>query len=105
MKKCHTVLALIRCRNGVSPDHIPDHNARWGTWKHRIQDRQRALFLEQKPLYIVLWKHSQTINSLWDQDVGGSSPFTPTIFLKDISEMSLRNILNKQRMKGIEGER
>ena len=41
----------------------------------------------------------------WDQDVGGSSPFTPTIFLKDISEMSLRNILNKQRMKGIEGER
>lgn len=105
MKKCHTVLALIRCRNGVSPDHIPDHNARWDTWKHRIQDRQRALFLEQKPLYIVLWKHSQTINSLWDQDVGGSSPFTPTIFLKDISEMSLRNILNKQRMKGIEGER
>ena len=105
MKKCHTVLALIRCRNGVSPDHIPDHNARWDTWKHRIQDRQRALFLEQKPLYIVLWKHSQTINSLWDQDVGGSSPFTPTIFLKDISEMSLRNILNKQRMKGIKGER
>ena len=78
MKKCHTVLALIRCRNGVSPDHIPDHNARWDTWKHRIQDRQRALFLEQKPLNIVLWKHSQTINSLWDQDVGGSSPFTPT---------------------------
>ena len=89
----------------MSADHIPDHNALWGTWKHRTQSRRRAIFSEQKPLYVVLWKHSQTIISLWEQDVGGSSPFTPTIFLKDISEMSLRNILNKQRMKGIEGER
>ena len=88
-----------------SLDHIPDHNARWGTWKHRTQSRRRAIFSEQKPLYVVLWKHSQTIISLWDQDVGGSNPFTPTIFLKGIYKIPLRNIIIQQWMKGFEGER
>ena len=69
----------------MSADHIPDHNALWGTWKHRIQDRQRALFPEQKPLYVAVWNYYQTILSLWEQDVGGSSPFTPT-------SMSVHNV-------------
>ena len=59
-------------------DHIPDHNALWGTRKQCGKERQRATFPEQKPLYVVVWIYSQSILSLWEQDVGGSSPFTPT---------------------------
>ena len=65
--------------------------------------KQARYQLRYTPMYRCC--SNVTIISLWDQDVGGSSPFTPTIFLKDISKMSLRNIFNKQRMKGIEGER
>ena len=45
-------------------------------------ERQRATFPEQKPLYVVVWTYSRSILSLWEQDVGGSSPFTPTIIVQ-----------------------
>ena len=62
----------------MSADHIPDHNALWGTWKQCGKERRRATFPERKPLYVVVRIYSQSILSLWEQDVGGSNPFTPT---------------------------
>ena len=89
----------------MSADHIPDHNALWGTRKQCGKERQRATFPERKPLHVVVWIYSQSIISLWEQDVGGSNPFTPTLFLKGILRIPLRNIIIRQRMKGFEGER
>ena len=60
------------------PDHILSHRPPRKAWKQRRQERRRASFSERKGSIIARKGRKNIPTAIWDFDVVGSNPATPT---------------------------
>ena len=73
-------------------DHITDHLPFRSIRKQWTGERQRARLSERKGAEKVIFSGNCPYRFVWEQDVGGSNPFTPTKILTENRGYSLLSV-------------